>query len=78
MLAAQLIERADIEILPTRDLVGSATQLAIELDHPAYDCLYLAVAESRDFTFVTADERLIRKLMERMQQRFGKRVLSLA
>jgi hypothetical protein len=31
---------------------------AIELDHPAYDCLYLALTVENDCRFVTADELL--------------------
>lgn len=42
-----------------RGLTEQATSLAIELDHPAYDCLYLALAHQRKWRFVTADERLL-------------------
>lgn len=35
--------------------VGQALDLASELGHPVYDCLYLAVALRRDATVVTAD-----------------------
>lgn len=61
-LAARLIERADIEILPTRHLLERAARLAIALDHPAYDCVYLAVALERDWPFVTADVRFRGKI----------------
>ena len=49
-------------------LVGSsaflarAFQLAVELDHPVYDCVYLACAESEGAKLATADARLARKL----------------
>ena len=56
--AARLLARADIGLEPMRGLLGSATALAIALDHPAYDCVYLALAEARGCDFVTADERL--------------------
>lgn len=36
--------------------------IAIQLDHAAYDCFYLALAQARDVLLVTADRRLIRKL----------------
>ena len=39
LLAARLLERADVEILPTRALLSAATRIAMELTHPAYDCL---------------------------------------
>lgn len=47
-------------ILPSRDLAGRALEIATELGHPAYDCFYLALAESRDEMLVTVDTRLIR------------------
>jgi predicted nucleic acid-binding protein len=36
--------------------------LAILLDHSAYECMYLALAEAAKRPFVTADGRLLRKL----------------
>ena len=62
VLCARLLQRADIEIYPTRHLLEAATQLAIDLNHPAYDCLYLALANANGWQFVTADERLLRKI----------------
>ena len=34
LLAAKLLQNADLELLPTRPLLESATRLAVELDHP--------------------------------------------
>jgi predicted nucleic acid-binding protein len=34
------------------------------LDHPAYDCLYLALAELRSAMLLTQDQRLLRKVQE--------------
>jgi predicted nucleic acid-binding protein len=61
-LAARLLQRADIELEPMRDLIEPATQLAVALDHPAYDCLYLALAQANESEFVTADEVFCRKV----------------
>ncbi len=36
-----------------------ALDLAIELDHPIYDCFYLALAERERCPLVTADKRLL-------------------
>ena len=58
-LAARLLQRADVELTPMRPLLESATMLAIALDHPAYDCTYLALAESLSCDLVTADHRTI-------------------
>lgn len=78
LLAAKLLQAAEIELAPTRSLLEAATLIAIELDHPAYDCLYLAVAVDRNCLFVTADQRLLRKLGERRRSRYSDRVVSLA
>ena len=59
--AAQLLERADIELAPMRAHLHAATALAIELDHPGYDCLYIALALEKGCAFATADQRLLRK-----------------
>ena len=50
-----LLQGAEVELLPMRSLFEVATSLAIELDHPAYDCIYLALAVEHDCRFVTAD-----------------------
>ena len=60
-LAARLLERADVELVPMRPLLEPATALAIALDHPAYDCIYLALAEDLSCDLVTADQRLSTK-----------------
>jgi predicted nucleic acid-binding protein len=76
-LAARLLQAADIEFLPIRSLLEAATRIAVECNHPAYDCIYLALAAERDCRFVTADERFVRKLGEG-QRRFRGRVIGLA
>lgn len=62
LIAARLLQGADIELLPTRGLFEQTAQLAFELDHPACDCLYLALAVQNDCRFVTADESFLRKV----------------
>jgi predicted nucleic acid-binding protein len=62
LFAARLLQAADIELRSTRPLLEAATRIAIDLDHPAYDCLYLALAIECDCRFITADTRLLRKL----------------
>jgi len=75
LLAARLLQTAAIELVPTRSLLAAATLIAIELDHPAYDCLYLALAIENDCRFVTADERFLRKLGGRRSRFRAKAVL---
>jgi predicted nucleic acid-binding protein len=42
-------------------LATRAAAIALELDHPVYDCFYLALSETRNAPLVTADRRLILK-----------------
>lgn len=41
-----------------RLLIGAAQRLSAELNHPVYDCLYLALARRDAAVLVTADRRL--------------------
>lgn len=77
LLAARLLQGAEIELVPTRSSLEAATRLAIELDHPAYDCLYLAVAIERDCPFVTADERLLKKLGQARRRALREKAVAL-
>lgn len=54
-----------VELVPTRPLMPAALALAIRLDHPAYDCAYLALALDRGHPFVTVDARLARIVAQR-------------
>jgi len=71
LLAARLLQGADIELLPMRSLFERATRLSI-----AYDCLYLALAAATDWQFVTADEHFLRKAHEKQRMLRG-RIISL-
>jgi len=62
LLAAEILEHASLTLYPMRSLVRSVTRMAIELGHPAYDCIYLALAAREKCPMVTADERLARKI----------------
>jgi predicted nucleic acid-binding protein len=73
-LAARLLQRADIELAPMRALLEPATELAIAMDHPAYDCAYLALAESLTCDLVTADGKLSAK---QLPQGYRAKVLGL-
>ena len=56
---------ASIRGMPLRwaddeEMAGDAVRLAIELDHPAYDCMYLALAHRLGARLVTADVHFAR------------------
>jgi predicted nucleic acid-binding protein len=53
------IARGPIEYRALRPLAGRAAALARDLDHPIYDCFYLALCEAEDVPLVTADRRLV-------------------
>lgn len=61
-IAARGLEQAQFETVSGRPFVARATAIAIELEHPAYDALYLAVAEGLGRRVITADTRLLRRL----------------
>ena len=48
------------------DLVERAIGIALEMDHPIYDCLYLACAEATDSDLITADRRFADKAAEKL------------
>ena len=77
LFAARLLQASEVELLPTRAVLEAATRIAIELDHPAYDCLYLALAVANECGFVTADERFLRKLYQTRRTQFRNRIIAL-
>ena len=75
------MERADVEQAitnllalgiawtPSSMLLPAAARLAVELGHPVYDCVYLALAASHAAPLATADKRL-----QQVAERIGVRV----
>jgi predicted nucleic acid-binding protein len=47
---------------PSVDLAERALEIALTLNHPVYDCIYLACAETIDGILMTADRRLHRSV----------------
>ena len=47
-----------VVLCPSADLVVHASAIALGIDHPVYDCLYLACAEVEGAPLVTADGKL--------------------
>jgi len=63
MLASRASEPFS-RLVPSSALLARAAHWCRELDHPAYDCLDVALAEQEGATLITADQRLLRKLQE--------------
>lgn len=74
-LAAETLEQAELTVVSARAYARAATEIAVALNHPAYDGLYLAIAETTGSRLVTADQRLVRRVRG---TRFGAVVVSLA
>lgn len=53
--AELLVDRVE----PDRHLHGEALALACHLDHPVYDCLYLALARREAANLLSTDRRLL-------------------
>ncbi len=51
---------APVDRIPCRELASAALKLSIDLGHPAYDCLYLALAIRTAAPLVTADTKFLR------------------
>jgi len=71
-----LLAAAPVELISQVALLPSAVTLAFELDHPIYDCLYLALAVERGLTLITADLRF--HAAARRHPALGPRIVSLA
>jgi predicted nucleic acid-binding protein len=56
--AISVLKAAPVAVpVSMRQLAEMAGRLAIDLDHPVYDCVYLALAMREDCPVVTADRR---------------------
>ncbi len=54
---SKLPERFDM-LSPLLPLTEDALEIAVSLNHPVYDCFYLALARRESAPLVTADKRL--------------------
>jgi predicted nucleic acid-binding protein len=74
---AAALEKADIALHPTRPLWRAAVSTAVALRHPAYDCIYLCLAEALAQPLVTAVERLVDVVRASSSARFAELVILL-
>ncbi len=71
------LEKADIVLHPTRRHWQAAVAVACALRHPAYDCIYLCLAETLAQPLVTADARLADRVRASSLARFADLVIPL-
>lgn len=59
-----LLQRAPVDIADHDDaLERRALEIALKLEHPVYDCFYLALAERTGRTLITADKRFVARAL---------------
>jgi predicted nucleic acid-binding protein len=74
---AAALETADLSLHPTRHHLQAAVAAATALRHPAYDCVYLCLAEALAQPLVTADARLVEAVRSSPARRFSDLVIPL-
>jgi predicted nucleic acid-binding protein len=63
LLAARWLLQVPMAVYDSAGLMDEALALAVRLQHPAYDCFYLALARRIGVPLVTADRRLHARCM---------------
>lgn len=56
---AQLLQAAGVALEPMQPLATETLALSLRLNHSAYDCAYLALAQRLDGVLLTADQKLV-------------------
>lgn len=49
------------EFVPERVLLNTAKRFSFDLNHPIYDCIFLALAKESNDTFCSYDQKLVKK-----------------
>lgn len=57
-IGARWLLQVPLQVHDSAGLLADALALALQLQHPAYDCFYLALALRTDAPLITADRRL--------------------
>jgi predicted nucleic acid-binding protein len=66
--ALAALRSGPVGLVDTTPLVARALHLAHDIDHPVYDCLYLATSEAVEATVATADRRFFERCSLSMMQ----------
>ena len=59
--AARWLMQLPLQVVESITLMPDALALSLRLQHPAYDCFYLALALQTGCPLVTADKRLVQR-----------------
>ena len=70
-----MIGKQITRFVPARELLLPALDISVELRHPIYDCLYLALADREGEMLVTDDRAFLRKTAD---SRWRENVLSMS
>ncbi len=73
-VGARWLLQVPMQVHDSASLLIDALGLAVQLQHPAYDCFYLALAQRIDVPLITADQRLHRRCHDVDAARLGRRV----
>ena len=57
-VGARWLLQVPLQVHDSASLLADALAMALQLQHPAYDCFYLALAQRLDAPLVTADRKL--------------------
>jgi predicted nucleic acid-binding protein len=55
----RILLQAPIQFTASPDLLNTALRISLDLKHPIYDCVYLALALQREVPLITADRKLV-------------------
>ena len=73
-VGARWLLQVPLQVQDSASLLAEALALALRLQHPAYDCFYLALAQRIDVPLITADQRLHRRCHDVDAAGLGRRV----
>jgi predicted nucleic acid-binding protein len=62
MRKIEALNEMNVEAHPLSPLVVRSAEIAFALDHPAYDCFYLALSERERAPLITADKTFVHKV----------------
>jgi predicted nucleic acid-binding protein len=54
-----------LRLIPSAPLADQALALGLHLAHPVYDCFFVVLAQQLGVPLISADRRLVRRLVER-------------